>query len=881
MNAKAIGSVLIWSLFVPAHSVMIGQVGTPKPVYLDSSASVESRVTDLLGRMTPEEKIAQLQCIGRDIPEDQLVTPGGIGHLATLLRKYSATEGAEKANRIQSLISSKTRLKIPVIIHDEGLHGLIAKGATSFPQAIGLASTFDTTLMAEVASAIAREARSRGIRQLLSPVINIARDVRWGRVEETYGEDPFLTSRMGVAFCRSLENEGVVSTPKHYVANVGDGGRDSYPIEYSERLLREVYLPPFKACFQEGHATSVMAAYNALDGIPCSSNHWLLTDVLRDEWGFQGFVVSDYGSVGGIIDAHHAAATMEEGARQAIESGLDVELPGVYMYGEPLVKSVREGKVSQSTLDKAVSRVLKAKFRLGMFDHPAVDPASAGKINGSEEHRMLALRAARKAIVLLRNDNDVLPLNKRMKTIAVLGPKADAISLGGYSGFDMKVVTPLEGIRNKASKTTAVLYQKGCDLSASALPPIPTEYLVPPDAGPGEHGLKGEYFNNMELSGKPALVRTDRQVQFDWSSVSPDPKITPEHFSVRWTGKLIAPASRDVQLNVTTDDGARLYVDGKMVVDSWHDRGPSSDIVTLRLEAGKAHDIRMEYYQNGGGASASLGWEFRSETDNRFHDAVKAARASDAAVIVVGINEGEGQDRSSLDLPGAQEDLINAVSETGVPTIVVIVNGSAVTMGRWINKVSAVVEEWYGGEEGGNAVAEVLFGDVNPGAKLPITFPQTVGQVPLYYDHKPTGRGDDYVDLSGRPLFPFGFGLSYTRFEYSNLKITPLAFAPEGSITIAVDVTNVGPRKGDEVVQLYLHDGVRSVTRPVRELKGFQRITLDAKEKRTVSFTLTAADLAFLDEHLHSVVQPGKVDVLVGSSSEDIRQKGTFEIAGR
>ena len=329
---------------------------------------------------------------------------------------------------------------------------------------------------------------------------------------------------------------------------------------------------------------------------------------------------------------------------------------------------------------------------------------------------------------------------------------------------------------------------------------------------------------------------------------------------------------------MTTDDGVRLYVDGKLVIDSWHDRSAGSDIITLKFQAGKEYDIRMEYFQNSGGASASLGWEFKAENDNQFKAAVEAARTSDAAVIFAGITEGEGQDRAYLDLPGAQEDLINAVAETGVPTIVVLVNGSAVTMTRWINKVSGIVEAWYGGEEEGDAIADVLFGDYNPGAKLPITFPQSVGQVPLYYDHKPTGRGDDYVDLSGSPQFPFGFGLSYTRFEYSNLKVTPSTIPASGNVTIEVDVRNAGTRKGDEVVQLYLHDGPRTVTRPVKELKGFRRIALEPNEKKTVSFSLNAADLSLLDERLNSVVKAGSVEVLVGSSSGDIRQKGTFDI---
>jgi beta-glucosidase len=863
------------------QSAVMGQVKTSGALYLDPKAPVEERVRDLLGRMTLEEKIAQLQCTGRDVDEENLLTRNGIGGLATILRSYSASDGAEKNNRIQKLVADKTRLRIPVLIHDEGLHGVLAQGATSFPQAIGLASTFDTGLMEDVATVIAQEARSRGIRQLLSPVINIARDVRWGRVEESYGEDPYLTSRMAVAFCSNLEKEGVISTPKHYVANVGDGGRDSYPIEFSQRLLREIYFPAFKACFQEGHATSVMASYNALDGLPCSANHWLLTDVLRGEWGFRGFVVSDYGSVGGIVSAHHTASTEEEGAKEAIEAGLDVELPDIYLYGDPLVKGVKDGLVSESTIDTAASRVLAAKFRLGLFENPNVDPRAAARINGSDEHRLLAYRAAREAIVLLKNENDVLPLKKSLKALAVIGPEADAVNLGGYSGFGMKVVTPLEGIRSRVSKTTAVMYVEGCKLNGSALPPVPSANLVPADGRQGEHGLKGEYFNNRDLAGKPALVRIDKQVDFDWVSGSPAPEIHPDHFSVRWTGTLVAPETGPCQLSVTTDDGVRLSIDGKTLIDSWRNRGPSTDIISLRLQAGKKYAIQMEYYENTGGATASLGWEFNADADKQFKAAVEAARTSDAALVFVGINEGEAKDRSNLDLPGAQEDLIKAVAGTGVPTVVVLVNGSAVTMSRWINNVSAIVEEWYGGEEGGNAIADVLFGDYNPGAKLPITFPQSVGQVPLYYNHKPTGRGDDYVDLSGKPQFPFGFGLSYTRFEYSNLKISPSSIATDGAVKVEADVKNVGGKKGDEVVQLYIHDGVRSVTRPVKELKGFQRVTLDPQESRTVSFSLGQEDLSLLDKHLNFVVDPGSVDVLIGSSSEDIRLRGTFEITGR
>ncbi len=848
------------------------------PPYQNAKLSVEKRVEDLLSRMTLEEKIAQLQCVISDIEQADIITKKSIGNIGTILRPLNAKQAAEKMNQIQKMALEETRLGIPILMHDEALHGLIGKGATSFPQAIGLAATWDIDLMSQVAAAIAVETKSRGIRQVLSPVVNIARDVRWGRVEETYGEDPFLTARMGAAFCKSFEEAGVITTPKHYAANVGDGGRDSNPIHFSERLLREIYFPGFKACFQEGKATSVMAAYNSLDGLPCSANHWLLTQILREEWGFSGFVVSDYGSVGGIFDFHKTAGSKEEAAKQAIEAGLDIELPNIYIYGEPLLTAVKQGMVSEATIDQSVRRILRAKFKLGLFDNPYVDPEAAGQINDCEAHRQLARRAAQEAIVLLKNEPRVLPLKKDLKSIAVIGPLANAEKLGGYSGYGIKVVTPLEGIQAKVDAKTQVLYQRGCLLENVTLPLIPSKYLTPKDGGKGVHGLRGEYFNNMELSGEPALVRVDKEIYFDWGGRSPADAINAEQFSARWTGKLTAPETGEYQIGVTTDDGVRLFLDGKLLIEYWKDRSPMTNTVTVKLEKNRQYDICMEYYENAGGAFASLGWSYAPDYHREFADAIQAAKAADAAIVVVGIIEGEGMDRSRLDLPGLQEQLILDISRTGTPTIVVLINGSAVTMQNWKDKVQAIVEAWYPGEEGGNAIADVLFGDYNPGGKLPITFPQFVGQVPLYYNHKPTGRGYDYVDLSGKPLFPFGYGLSYTQFEYSNLKIDPANMKLNERVTISFDIQNIGAMAGDEVVQLYIHDPVASVARPVKELKGFQRIHLNPGEKKSIVLQLMADDLSLWDVNMKWVIEPGQFDVLIGSSSEDIRLKGSFEV---
>ncbi len=849
--------------------------------YRSAKLPIEKRIDDLLGRMTLEEKIAQLHSTLTRPKEKPLVPPEGLGGIGPMLRPLNAERAAERANEIQKTAERDTRLGIPVMIHDEALHGLIGDGATSFPQAIALASTWDTDLMGKIATVIGKETRSRGIRQVLSPVLNIARDVRWGRVEETYGEDPYLTSRMGVAFCAAIEAQGVVTTPKHFAANVGDGGRDSYPIQFSERLLREVYFPAFKACIQEGHAGSLMAAYNSLDGLPCSANPWLLTDVLRKEWGFTGYVVSDYGSAAGIMNMHHVAATEKEAAALGITAGLDVELPDIYIYGKPLLEAVQEHLVPVSAVDEAVRNVLRAKFRLGMFENRYVDPKAASSINDAPGHRALAREAARKSIVLLKNDNALLPLPTTLTSIAVIGPAADEVQLGGYSGFGMKTVSILDGITRALPPTAKIRSAKGCLTGFTALPPIPASALVPPEAKPGEHGLRGEYFTNMTMSGTPVLVRTDSVVNFDWAMGSPDKSIPPDHFSVRWTGKLIPPVTGVYKFGASTDDGLRLTLDGKLLIDSWFDRGATLDVVELKLEAGRAYDLKMEYYENTGYSFAALVWDLRDKQNPLLQEAVDAARSSRVALVAVRIQEGEGYDRADLDLPAAEEELINAVAATGTPTVVVLVNGSAITMSKWKESVGAIVEAWYGGEEAGSALADVLFGVESPGGKLPITFPQFVGQVPLYYGHKPTGRGNDYSDMSGKPLFPFGYGLSYTSFRYSGLKLEPATMKPGGTVTVSIDVENSGGRPGDEVVQLYTHRPVASVVQPVEELKGFTRIHLAPGEKRTVTFTLHAQDLAFLDRALKSIVEPGEVEVLVGSSSADIRAKSSFRIAGR
>jgi len=711
-----------------------GPAGSGRLPYRDPALSIDRRVEDLLARMTPEEKFRQLFMVAGDLDAGTGAYRDGIFGLQ-VRGPAGPRAAAEKLNAIQKFFAGGTRLGIPVVPFEEALHGLVAPGATAFPQAIGLAATWDAGLVAEVAGAIAAETRSRGIRQVLSPVVNIARDVRWGRVEETYGEDPYLAARLGVAFVKAFEERGVIATPKHFVANVGAGGRDSYPIADGERYLREIDFPPFLAAVREGGARSIMTAYNSWDGLPCSTNPRLLAGILKGEWGFRGFVISDACAVGGAFSLHRTAGSYPESGRQAWASGLDVIFQTEIGHAALFGPAITGGKVGAARIDDAVRRVLRAKMELGLFENPCVDPAGAERLNGSGEHRALARKAARDSVVLLKNEGGVLPLRTGdgPRAIAVIGPDAVEARLGGYSGPGIDTVSLLDGIRERAGKAAAVRYAAGC-------------------------GRK--------------------------------------------------------------DD------DGEGAIEA----------------------------------------------------AVRLARGSDLAVVAAGIEEGEGRDRSDIRLPGRQAELIRRVAATGAPTVVVLYGGSAVAMSEWLGAADAVLLAWYPGEEGGRAVADVLWGDADPSGRLPITFPLAVGQLPLVYNHKPTGRFDGYLDLAGDPLFPFGFGLSYTEFRYADLAIEPGTIGADGTARVSFEIANIGRRAGAEVAQLYVHDALASVVRPVLELKGFRKVRLEPGASTRVVFEIGPKELALLDSAMKETVEPGEFQVFVGRSSRDIRLKGLLTV---
>jgi beta-glucosidase len=851
--------------------------GGKRPAYRDTTLSVERRVEDLLARMTPEEKFGQLFMVSGDL--DGGKEPYRDGLFGLQFRAGGAREQAEKADAIQKFFVERTRLGIPAVFFDEALHGLVQPGATAFPQAIGLAATWDVALMADVAAAVAAEAAGRGIRQVLSPVVNLARDIRWGRTEETYGEDPYLAARMAAAFVAAFETRDVITTPKHFAANVGAGGRDSYPIAAGERELRQTEFVPFLAAVREGGTRSIMTSYNSWDGRPNSANRRLLEGILKGEWGFRGFVISDANAVGGMYSLHLTADSYLDAGRQAWASGLDVIFQSEIGHAALYREAITQGLVNRARIDEAVRRVLRAKFEMGLFEDPYVDLEAADRASGEAAHRALALKAARDSIVLLKNDRGVLPLGRTPSSIAVIGADAVEARLGGYSRPPGREVSLLDAMRGRAAAAGLVVrYAPGCGrTSPRALAVIEPEYLRPSSVN--GQGLAGEYFGDPELSGSPAARRVDPKIDFHWTFLPPAPGLGTDWYSVRWTGSLIAPETGPRRIGVE-GDGFRLWLDGRLVLDRWPKSAVTVSSVEARLEKGRAYEVRLEFHEPLRSGRVRLVWDYgpHDDSERKIREAVEVAHASDLAVVAAGIEEGEGRDRSDIRLPGRQGEMIRRIAAAGVPTVVVLYGGSAIDMSDWLDAADAVLMAWYPGEEGGGAVADILWGDADPAGRLPVTFPRSAGQLPLVYNHEPTGRLDDYLDSTGEPLFPFGYGLSYTEFRYSDLSIAPMAIPPGGTARVSLRIENVGRFPGAEVVQLYVHDPLASVTRPVLALKGFRKVFLEPGATTTVSFELGPRELALLDEAHREVVEPGEFQIYVGGSSRDIRLKGVLSV---
>jgi beta-glucosidase len=755
-----------------------------RPDYRDPNLAPEARVADLLSRMTVEEKAAQMVGIWQkkaelllddegnfDLEKARASFPEGHG-LGQVGRPSDAGSSghepgkgknargqAELTNAIQRFFLENSRLGIPVIFHEECLHGQAAVDATSFPQPIGIAASFNPALVEALYAMTAEEARSRGAHQALTPVVDVARDARWGRVEETFGEDPYLVAQLGMAAVRGFQGDAtfrdrkrVIATLKHFVAHgQPEGGQNCAPANVSMRELREVFLHPFREAVQKAGAISVMASYNEVDGVPSHANRWLLRDVLRDEWGFAGFIVSDYYAIWELnyrpdTHGHFVAADKREAAVLAVEAGVNIELPEPDCY-QHLTELVRDGVLEEERLDDLVGPMLLWKFKLGLFDDPYVDPAEAERIVGSEANRALALQAARETVTLLKNEGDLLPLAlEGLGTIAVIGPNADRPLLGGYSGVPKQSVGVLEGIRARVGDRAEVVYAEGCRIT------------------------------------KPGSWNED-------AVEASDP-----------------------------DEDRRLIAEAAQVA-------AGADVIVLAI---------------GGNEQTSR------EAWSRAHMG----------------------DRTNLDLVGQQQELVDAMLATGKPVVVLLFNGRPLSINRVAEEVPAILECWYLGQEAGHAVAEALFGDFNPAGKLPITIPRSVGHLPAFYNHKPSARRG-YLFDEVTPLFAFGYGLSYTTFEITNVRLAEASIARGGSTRVLAELTNTGSREGTEVVQMYIRDRVSSVTRPVKELKGFRKITLQPGETQTVEIEVTPESLAFYDIRMEYVVEPGEFEIMVGTSSRD------------
>ncbi|RNL51106.1 glycoside hydrolase family 3 N-terminal domain-containing protein [Pedobacter jejuensis] len=885
----SIALIVLTAINYSLHAQSNSGKNSSQPAYKNAKLNIDDRVKDLLSRMTPEEKFWQLFMVPGDVDGIkkgsykngifglQISAQSGGGGEAQQMLSYNTTENAytlaKKVNVLQHYFINDTRLGIPMLVFDEALHGLVRQGATAFPQSIGLAASFDTLMLAQIGKSIAKEAKIRGIRDVLAPVINMADDVRWGRTEETYGEDPYLTTVMGLAFMKAIEKENVVVTPKHLIANVGDGGRDSYPIEKNQRFLEEIHFPAFKEAVIQGKIRSVMTSYNSVDGTPATSNHWLLTEVLKNNWGFKGFVISDAGAVGGANVLHNTASGYHEATVQALNGGLDVIFQVEYEHYKLFMPPFLDGSIPQTRIDDAVSRVLRAKFELGLFENPYLSEKEAKASLTDYSSKSLAKKAALESFVLLKNNQQVLPL-KQPKNILVLGEDAIEARLGGYSGTGKGKVSILDGIRKRAGNSTIVNYTQGSFRNDKSYVVVDSLYL----SSNKRVGLSADYFETIDLSGKAIVSRIDKKLDFMWTLYAPDEKLKTDNYSARWQGEIRAPKSGTYKIGLEGNDGYRLFINDKMEIDQWDKSSYHTRLIDFNFEADKSYPIKVEFKEPKGNAHIKLIWNYGVE-DKQAEELQKAtalAKNADAIVIAAGIKEGEFLDRAMLNLPGNQELIIHEMAKTGKPVIVLLVGGSAINMRSWIDDVPAILNVWYPGEEGGNAVAETLFGDYNPAGRLPITYPVDEAQLPLVYNHKPTGRGDDYNNLSGEALFPFGYGLSYSNFKFTNLKLQKNKIKIGETAIVTCTIKNEGKYDGDEVVQLYIRDVLASVSQPVLALKNFKRIHLKAGEEKEVVFELKPEAFQMLNKELKWVIEPGDFRIMVGSSSKELQLKETL-----
>ncbi|MFC0776902.1 glycoside hydrolase family 3 C-terminal domain-containing protein [Flavobacterium sp. HJSW_4] len=860
------------SIVIALHFFALTAFSQENLPYKNSNLPTEQRVNDLVSRMSLDEKINQLMDSAPAI--DRLGVP-----------EYNWW--------------------------NESLHGVARAGfATVFPQSISIASSWDRQLILDVATAISDEARAKhheylrrgqhGMYQGLtfwSPNVNIFRDPRWGRGHETYGEDPFLTSQLGLNYVNGLQGTNdkylkVVATAKHYAVHSGpEPSRHFFDANTSDVDLYETYLPAFRTLVKEGHVYSVMGAYNRFRGESASASPFLF-NILRNAWGFNGYIVSDCGAVTDIWKYHKITNDAASASALAVKNGLDLECGSSF---QSLKEAVDRKLITEADIDIAVKRLFTARFKLGMFDPDEIVPYAQipFSTNNNAANDFLARTASQKSIVLLKNQNNTLPLSKNIKTVAVIGPNADDIQSlwGNYSGVPSNPITVLKGIQNKLEPNAKVLYAKGTDL-AKGVPKmniIPSVYFQNEN---GTQGLIGEYFDNKDWKGKPLFTRIDDNIDFEWDINTPDSRLKMGNYSVKWTGYLSVPKSETYNISEWSKPFMTVEIEGGKTTGGKNNHHPRFRPQKIDLEAGKKYKIEVKYQNFYGDAIAQLFWS--EPRENLIQEAVQTANQADAVILVLGLNErleGEemkveadgfnGGDRTSLDLPANQEELMKAVKATGKPVILVLINGSALSV-NWANdNLPAILTAGYPGQQGGNAIADVLFGDYNPAGRLPVTYYKSVDQLPKFENYDMEGRTYRYFHKT--PLYPFGFGLSYTTFKYSNLQL-PKNFNSDADFKISVDITNTGDRDGDEVAELYVKDEKASTPRPICQLEGFERIHLKKGEKKTVTFTITPRQLSMINKKKQRVVEPGWFTISVGGKqpdgSSDI-QNGRINFTGK
>lgn len=864
-NSILLKKIFVFLFFVCPSFLIFSQ--TYSEPFWNQVLPTNIRVRDLLTRLTLEEKISFLMETSPGVP----------------------------------------RLGVPkYYMGNEALHGVVRPGKfTVFPQAIGLASTWNSELICRVATAISDEARGRwneleqgklqhdlysDLLVFWSPNINLARDPRWGRTQETYGEDPFLTSRFAVAFIKGLQGNDknylkVVATPKHFTANNEEHNRFYCNAILSERSLREYYLVPFEYAVKEGNAQSIMTAYNAINGIPCTINKKLLCEILRNEWGFNGYVVTDCGAIGFVVSEHKYLSSEELAAASSMNAGVDLECAGYcgtncFVYKNFLGKALNAGWISEAQIDTAVFRVLRARFKMGFFDlNPKPNPYNyiPPSVVGSKEHQQLALEAARQSIVLLKNDRKILPLDKtKIKSIAIFGPNASICEFGDYSAKESanEPVSILKAIENKLKDNVKINYVPWEDKTIADFLVITNENFRTEKVK--SQGLDAEYFSNINLEGNPKK-RIDNYIDFNPNQQAPDPWIITGEKSIRWTGILTPKISGKYKLAFIYDGGMRFYFDDRLLLDRWAIHYDSKDTLEVDMRAGKEYKIKIEYFTNNEKARIQFRWKVpAAKMEDLYNYEKKIASESDYVIVVVGLNtqiENEGQDRNDLNLPKNQEALIRQLHAANPNTIVILESGSPISI-NWINEhIPAVLNAWYPGEQGGNAIVEVLFGEYNPAGRLPITFYKSTEDLLPFNDYE-IMKGRTYMYLNKKPLYPFGFGLSYSVFKYSDLKLSSTVITSGDSLCVFVNVTNMGPYDGDEVVQLYVKNKTSKQVQPIKALKGFQRVSIKKGETKNVKIPLKKEDLRYFSEMNNAfIVEKGIYEIQVGASSDDIRLK--------